>query len=197
MTARSSTRQVRTPRLWLDLPVAADAERLLAIHADPASWVHLPSGAMTDPDGGRLMVAESARQFARDGLGYWSVRDVADGPVIGRGGCAVPEGRPWWNLYYRLAGAAVGRGYATELARAALANAREVEPDRPVLAYLLEHNVGSRRTAEKAGLDLVWRGPDEGNPDPEAVRLVYLDWEPDGGLVDAMARAGMAPEHLI
>jgi hypothetical protein len=40
---------------------------------------------------------------------------------------------------------------------------------------LLEPNVQSRRRAERAGLGLVWRGPDAGNPDPSAVRLVYAD----------------------
>jgi hypothetical protein len=44
-----------------------------------------------------------------------------------------------------------------------------------VIAYLLEHNAESRGRAEKAGLSLVWRGPDAGNPDPDAVRLVYAD----------------------
>ena len=33
----------------------------------------------------------------------------------------------------------------------------------------------SRGRAERAGLTLVWRGPDAGNPDPAAVRLVYAD----------------------
>ena len=48
-------------------------------------------------------------------------------------------------------------------------------PARPVVAYLLEHNAQSRGRAENAGLSLVWRGPDAGNPDPSAVRLVYAD----------------------
>jgi hypothetical protein len=44
-----------------------------------------------------------------------------------------------------------------------------------VLAYLLEHNARSRGRAERSGLTLVWRGPDHGNPDPDAVRLIYAD----------------------
>jgi RimJ/RimL family protein N-acetyltransferase len=46
-----------------------------------------------------------------------------------------------------------------------------------VVAYLLEHNHASRRTAERSGLQLRWRGPDAGNPDPDAVRLVHADRE--------------------
>ena len=58
---------------------------------------------------------------------------------------------------------------------AAIDAAHAVAPGRPVIASLLEHNVESRRRAERAGLSLVWRGPDAGNPDPAAVRLVYAD----------------------
>lgn len=58
------------------------------------------------------------------------------------------------------------------MGRTAIDAAHEVAPERPVLAYILEHNHASRRTAEKLGLRLVWRGPDAGSPDPEAVRLV-------------------------
>ena len=44
-----------------------------------------------------------------------------------------------------------------------------------MIAYLLEHNAESHGRAERAGLSLVWRGPDAGNPDPGAIRLVYAD----------------------
>jgi RimJ/RimL family protein N-acetyltransferase len=129
------------------------------------------------------MVEQSARQFAAHGLGYWSVRDAEAGPVVGRGGCAVPDHGRWWNLYYRFDTAVQRRGYAAEMARAALDAAHEVDPERPVVAYLLEHNTASRRTAERLGLVLAWRGPDRPNPDPTAVRLVYADREPTDALV--------------
>ena len=194
-------KHVRTDRLWLDEPVDGDADALLAIHRDPASWRHFPSGVVTDPEAGRTMVGASRRRFERDGLAYWSIRDAADGPVIGRGGCQVPDeglGEPgWWNLYYRFDQRVVGRGYATDMGLAALDAAHDVAPQRPVLAYLLEHNHASRRTAEKVGLRLVWRGPDADNPDPEAVRLVYLDRDPDDALIGALEAAGMPREGLL
>jgi RimJ/RimL family protein N-acetyltransferase len=190
-------RHVRSDRLRLDEPVEADADDLLAIHSDPASWRHLPSGVVTDPGAGRTMVSASRRRFERDGLAYWSVRDEAGGPVVGRGGCNGPDDGPWWNLYYRFDQRVVGRGYAVEMGAAAIEAAHDVDPARPVLAFLLEHNVGSRRTAEKLGLRLVWRGPDDGNPDPGAVRLVFLDREPDDSLVAAMAAAAMPATGLM
>jgi RimJ/RimL family protein N-acetyltransferase len=43
------------------------------------------------------------------------------------------------------------------------------------VAYLLENNRASAAVAEKLGLTLRHRGPDAGNPDPSAIRVVYAD----------------------
>jgi hypothetical protein len=59
-----------------------------------------------------------------------------------------------------------------------------------VIASLLEHNAQSRGRAERAGLSLVWRGPDVGNPDPHAVRLVFSDRPIDA---DRLARITAHP----
>ena len=79
------------------------------------------------------------------------------------------------NLYYRFSPDVQGNGYATELARVALAAAKAVRPERPVVAFMLEHNTASWRVAERVGMHHLWTGPDAGNPDPTAVRLVYAD----------------------
>jgi RimJ/RimL family protein N-acetyltransferase len=184
-------RHTTTARLHLDIAAEGDEHDLFAIHSDPDTWRHLPSGVHTDPAEAAGMVRQSERQFDEDGLGYWSVRESPGGPVVGRVGCAHPTGRPWWNLYYRLATSVSGRGYATEAAARAVEAAHDVDPDRPVLAYLLEHNTASRRTAEKVGLRLVWRGPDRPNPDPDAIRLVYLDRDPDDAILRAIEDAAV------
>ena len=176
----------RTSRLWLDLPTDADVDDLHAIHSDPGSWRHFPLGRHTSRSESEAMVTQSEKQFALNGLGYWSVRDDPAGPVVGRGGCTIPTGRMWWNLYYRFATSVHGRGYASEMGLRALEAAHDVEPLRPVVAYLLEHNAASRRTAERLGMRLAWRGPDRPNPDPDAIRLVYVDREPSGELVAAI-----------
>lgn len=178
----SDWEHTRTTRLRLDRPVQADLADLHALHADPAVWQHFPSGRHTSLERTAQTLAAEEERWPRDGLSFWSVRDEPDGPVIGMGGCAVLPGTAWWNLYYRLSPAVQGHGYAAELSFRAIEAAHDVAPDRPVLAYLLEHNTPSRRTAERAGLRLVWRGPDLGNPDPGAVRLVFVDREPDAAL---------------
>jgi len=68
-----------------------------------------------------------------------------------------------------------GQGYAQEIIVAAVAAAHQLRPDLPMTAYLLEGNTRSQRATERAGLHLIWRGPDAGNPDPTAERLLYAN----------------------
>lgn len=180
-------RHLTTARLRLDAVVPGDLDEHFALLSDPGSWAHYPSGRHTSREQTATGIEAAVGHWADSRLGYWTARlrdDLADdqvppglapGAMVGLGGCATRSGTTWWNLYYRLARAAWGRGLASEIVGAALPAARQVDPARPVLAYLLEHNGQSRRLAERSGLTLVWRGPDTGNPDPDAVRLVYAD----------------------
>ena len=171
-------RHERTQRLRLDAVTIGDLDELFALHSDPDVWRHFPSARHTERERTAAMLARIEQDWVVDGLGFWSVRAVDSGdaadPIIGIGGCALRYDAVW-NLYYRFTPGAWGHGYAAEMIAAARAAAHDVRPDLPVIAYLLEHNEGSRRAAERTGLDLVWRGPDFGNPDPGAVRLIYAD----------------------
>lgn len=165
----------RTERLRLDRPTPADVDDWHAIHADPRVWEHFPSGRHTSIDETEAALAAALDDWAAGGLGYWSVRLDADGPVIGCGGCRPVADEQRWNLYYRFTPESQGNGYATELAGAAIAAANAVRPDWPVVAYMLEHNTASWRVAERLGMHRIWTGPDAGNPDPAAIRFVYAD----------------------
>lgn len=170
-------REVTTARLVLSAPTASDLDEVHELHADPAVWEHYPSLRHTDVAQTASLLEAFQRGWAEHGLGAWVVRARAGGPcarLLGVGGCTLRAGVAW-NLGYRLHRDAWGHGYAQELITAARAAAAQTGLDLPVVAYLLEHNTGSRRAAERAGLELVWRGPDAGNPDPAAVRLVYAD----------------------
>lgn len=165
---------VRTGRLRLDAPRPEDLLELAAIYSDPRVWTHFPTLRHTEPERTQVMLEGWIAGWERDGLGQWLVRWLDDDTVIGHAGCSLrPAG--WWNLGYRFAADVHGGGLATEAARFAVAQARLARPGSPVVAYLLEHNVASKKVAEKLGLTLQHSGPDEGNPDPAAVRLVYAD----------------------
>jgi RimJ/RimL family protein N-acetyltransferase len=175
--------RVRTARLDLDAVVDGDLDEHYPLMSDPGVWAHFPSGRHTSRAQTAAAIQHSLGHWSRDGLGYWTARlredipgtDLRAGHVVGTGGCALRVGTSWWNLYYRFTPPAWGRGLAAELVTASLDAAHTVAPDRPVVAYLLEHNGESRGRAEASGLQLVWRGPDAGNPDPTAVRLIYAD----------------------
>ena len=176
-------RHVRTARLQLDAVVPGDLDEHFALMSDPEVWAHLPSGRHRVPETTAKGIEQTAGHWAADGLGYWTARlrdalpeaGLAAGAMVGTGGCARRVGTTWWNLYYRVVRRAWGLGLAAELATAAIDAAHAVDPDRPVVAYLHEHNERSRSRAERSGLQLLWRGPDAGNSDPDAVRLVYAD----------------------
>lgn len=189
--AVSTHRHVRTARLTLDATTAADLKPMFELHSDPEVW-HPPSRQHRDLAQTAQFLLERELDWADGGLGYWVARtlvDVPHGPaattLIGIGGCARRH-HTVWNLYYRLSPAAWGHGFATEIAGAARAAAAAVDPQLPVVAYLLERNTGSRRTAERVGLTLAWRGPDQGNPDPAAVRLIYADRHLSSDVVDQL-----------
>ena len=54
------------------------------------------------------------------------------------------------------------------------------------MAYLLEHNPPRGAPPSGSGMRLAWRGPDRPNPDPDAIRLVYVDRDPTDALVAAI-----------
>lgn len=161
--------------LSLDRPAHEDIDAVHAIYGDPRVWTHLPSGCHQERTTTATMVEYWMAGWERDGLSVWILRD-SDGVVIGNAGCMIRAGT-FWNLSYRLAWGTHGRGYASAVSQAAVQAATEHRPDLPVVAYMLEHNPASARVAEKAGLRRQYRGPDAGNPDPQAVRLVYADRE--------------------
>lgn len=174
-------REIATARLDLRAARADDADALYPIMSDPDGWWFEPGSRHADPERTRAFVARAAARWA-EGLSYWTVREGAGGPVIGIGG-AQRHASGAWNLSYRLATGAQGRGYATELAAAGRDAARAVDPDVPVIAWVLEHNLPSRRVAERIGL--VDRGPHVDASDGRT-RLAYADRP----VADFLARAG-------
>lgn len=150
---------VRTERLSLRRPDENDGRAMFRVHGDPKTNRYNPAGP--DPD---LAASEAAlrywlQQWQDDGFGYWAVAVPPDHEVAGFGGVRRIEwrGREVLNLYYRLAPAAWGRGYATELALTAVSLVRVNLPHLPVVARTRSANLPSIRTAERAGLS---RRPD-------------------------------------
>lgn len=166
----SYPRDVITERLDLRPAAAADAEALYPIMSDPEGWWFDPANRHDELERTRSFLARAEERWD-EGLSYWTVRERDGGRVVGVGG-AQRHASGGWNLSYRIATDAWGRGYATELARAALEAARHVDPDVPAIAWVVEHNTPSRRVAARLGL--VDRGPHLDENDGQ-IRLAYAD----------------------
>ncbi|MBP0453805.1 GNAT family N-acetyltransferase [Kitasatospora sp. RG8] len=143
---------VRTDRLELRAVCADDLAELFRINTDPRTWSHVPEGRHRDEETTRAWIGRAVKSWESFGLGYWTARLPADGTVVGVGGVAFQPASGFWNLYYRLDPAHWGRGYATELSRAAAGAARRHSPEVPVAAWIHTHNAGSRRVAARLGL---------------------------------------------
>jgi RimJ/RimL family protein N-acetyltransferase len=149
--------RVRSDRLLLRRPSAADAAFVLALLVDPRTTVHNPSDGLSELGHAQTLLQRWDAQWAA-GLGYWIVEERS-GAVIGVCGVKavdLPSG-PAWNLLYRFAPDAWGHGYAREAAAEALRAAAEVDLRRPVVARVRPANTASARVAAAIGLE---RRPD-------------------------------------
>ncbi len=146
----SDFRRATTARLDLRAMSVADVDELYPIFSDPAAWGYDPGSRHRDRATTQVYAERAGAKWS-DGLSYWTVRLIETGEVLGTGGVQRHE-PAHWNLNYRLAAAAQGHGYATELARAAVDAAHEHEPDLAVVAWIDRTNTASRRVAERLGL---------------------------------------------
>ncbi|MER7081175.1 Protein N-acetyltransferase, RimJ/RimL family [Saccharopolyspora kobensis] len=144
--------EIRTDRLLLrrvrddDLPAAVE------ILSDPETNRFNPSGAPSAEEAGE-MLAQWQVDWERDGIGYWAVVLPESGAVIGFGGLRfhTADEEPVLNLFYRFSPAHWGRGYAPEMARAAIDRADLAGTDRPVVIMTDLTNEPSQRVARKLG----------------------------------------------
>lgn len=141
---------VRTADLLLRPVRVEDVPRLVEVETDPRTTLHSPSGPPTAHEAERLLLSAAA-EWAAGGVGYWAVEHA--GRLIGTAGIrrVTLHDRPCWNLYYRLAPEAWGRGLASQAALAATAYVAELD-GLPVVARTRPANTGAQRVAVKAGL---------------------------------------------
>lgn len=178
---RAGFERVVTQRLDLRAVSLDDLSGLYAITSDPGTSQHAPSERHTAIDTTHAWIERAAARWRTDGLSYWIARRIEDGAVIGVGGVQ-RHAAGSWNLYYRFTPPAWGHGYATELSRAAIEAGHAIDPEAPVVAWILGHNHASRRVAERLGFTNYGERVDANDG---IVRLMYADRPPrdayDGG----------------
>ncbi len=142
---------VRTKRLILEPVCLRDVDDLLVLYGDPevAYWTGPWTSASVE-----VWARAMADRWATDGVGKWMARELSDGSLVGRGGFTRIElnGETVLELGWALRDGLTGRGYATELGKAALGWATEHFTDMPVVAFTEVHNRPSRAVMERVGL---------------------------------------------
>lgn len=167
--------EIRTDRLVLTPLTPADIDDAHAVFSDARTWEHLPAGRHTDRATTVDLVQRKIGGRARHGLGSWTVR-TADGAYVGIGGVDMTAAGVW-NLGYRLDPAAWGKGYASEVAAAAVDQAHRTAPSAPVTGRVLTNNPASAAVLRKAGLSLVWQGTTSAVTPDGVLRQVWTDHE--------------------
>jgi len=168
------TQEIRTDRLLLRPVTPSEIDDVHGVFSDPRTWSHLPSGRHLVRSSTVDLVQRKIGGRARHGLASWAVRVAADGSFVGLGGVDMTAAGVW-NLGYRLAPDVWGRGFATEIARAAVEAAAQIAPGVAVTGRVLTSNPASAAVLAKAGLSLVWQGS-TATPLPAGVeRQVWSD----------------------
>lgn len=147
---------ILTERLVIRPFVAADAEPIVALFADPRVHRFVGDGVALSIDDARLWIERSLENIDRHGYGTGAVvlRDFPD--LIGWAGFARP-GDGSEEIIYGLAADHWAHGYGREILIALLsfADARGVSPIR---ATVDPQNLASIRLLDTAGFQLMERG---------------------------------------
>ena len=186
---------LRTARLTLRRWVPSDLEPYAALNMDPEVMRYFPALR------GRAESLASMRRieasFDAHGFGFWAM-DRPGAGFIGFCGLAVPgfaaHFTPCVEIGWRMARAHWGRGYATEAARAALADGFARLGLAEVVSFTAAGNLPSRRVMERIGMsrdpagDFDHPGVPEGHP--LRPHVLYRISRPDTGAQRHGARRG-------
>lgn len=152
---------LETERLILRRFTEGDVEQLVELDSDPEVMRYLSGGKATPREviAGEILPAWLGYYERGDRYGFWAAIERASGVFLGwfhfRPLRGAPDDEP--ELGYRLRRVAWGKGYGTEGARALIDRGFAELGVRRVVAGTYEHNIGSRRVMEKAGMTLVRR----------------------------------------
>lgn len=152
--AEGDNEELRTERLVLRRPVAADVETVWRIHRDPRACAHNPGDLIETRQEAEERFRSWDAHWERNGFGYWTVRRAGSAEPLGFCGIKRMElrGRPVLNLFYRLDPAAWGGGLATEAAAKVVGWAAANLPAETLVARVRPGNAASLKVATRAGL---------------------------------------------
>jgi [ribosomal protein S5]-alanine N-acetyltransferase len=121
---------------------------------------YLMDGELLPRQWSEQRIRDSAGLFERCGVGLWLAHQRETGAVVGFCGFLdIPSLHPQPQLVYAMFERFTGRGYATEMARASIAEAHRHSGFSTIAASVDEANVASVRVLEKVGFRRAARHP--------------------------------------
>jgi len=121
---------------------------------------YLMDGELLPREWSEKRVRDSTALFERCGVGLWLAHQRESGDVMGFCGFLdIPSMHPQPQLVYAMFKRCTGQGYATEMARASIAEARRHSGFSTIVASVDEANVASVRVLEKLGFRRASRHP--------------------------------------
>ena len=109
---------IETERLRLRMFQASDLDSLAALFADPDVMRYVGNGEPVDRPEAEKALASIVAHWEREGFGRWAIEEKETGEFVGYGGLRSLFGTP--EVVYHFAKRHWGKGFATEMARAAL-----------------------------------------------------------------------------
>jgi RimJ/RimL family protein N-acetyltransferase len=147
---------VRTERLLLRPPRPEDVDdyRRIFLRPEVTRWLRPAPLAPLDAATVETILTTDLAHWQKHRFGQWAVTETESRAVVGRGGVCWTEveGTPAVELAWTIDPDRHGEGFATELAFASVAFARERGIEE-LVAMTLPHNRASRRVAEKLGME--------------------------------------------
>jgi RimJ/RimL family protein N-acetyltransferase len=142
-------------RLTLRAPSIEDWDAYALMLADPEVMRYLANdGKPLPPHAAWRAFAEHLGHWQLRGFGMFSVIERASGDFVGRVGPWQPEGWPDFEIGWTLRSDFWHRGYATEAARACLADAFTRLNRVRIISLITPENLRSIRVAERLGEQL-------------------------------------------
>jgi len=141
---------IETDRLLLRMIRADDLDHLAALLSDPDVVRYIGDGKPSGREEAARALESIIRHWDAHGFGRWAVVNKGSGEFIGFGGLRSLFGTP--EVVYHLAKAHWGKGYATELARAALRFGFEERGFDRIVAITRPQNAASIHVMDKLGL---------------------------------------------
>jgi RimJ/RimL family protein N-acetyltransferase len=142
--------QIETERLLLRMFRPDDLDDLAALFADPDVLRYVGDGKPASREEADRALQSIIKHWQTNGFGRWAVVDKHSREFIGFGGLRSLFGKP--EVVYHFAKAHWGKGFATELGRAALRFGFEDRGFDRIVAIAKPLNVASIHVMEKLGM---------------------------------------------